>query len=143
MQLHEINPTHKNKSRKRIGRGGKRGVFSGKGVKGQRSRSGRKFSPIMRELIKRYPKLRGYKNKGKEIVPMVLDIGDLEKNFSAKAIVNPQILCEKRLVRRVTGRFPRVKILGGGRLTKALTIEKCEISKQAKEKIEKAGGIIK
>jgi len=52
-------------------------------------------------------------------------------------------LIEKRLIRRIRGRLPKVKILGQGKLTKKLIIEGCQASKQAKEKIEKAGGSIK
>ena len=59
MQLHELKPIHKNKESKKIGRGGKRGTYSGKGMKGQRSRAGARMQPIIRELTKRYPKLRG------------------------------------------------------------------------------------
>ena len=63
MQIHQLKPTHKNKPRKRIARGGKRGTYSGKGMKGQKSRAGRRFKPVIRELIKKYPKLRGYRFK--------------------------------------------------------------------------------
>ncbi len=65
MQLHELKPIHKRKQPKKIGRGGKRGTYSGKGMKGQKSRAGARMQPIIRELIKRYHKLRGYKNKAK------------------------------------------------------------------------------
>jgi len=65
MQLHELKPTHKLKKRKRIARGGKRGTYSGKGMKGQKSRAGRRLEPVVRGLIKRYPKLRGYRFKSK------------------------------------------------------------------------------
>lgn len=65
MQLHELKPIHKAKKGKRVGRGGKRGTYSGRGQKGQKSRAGRKLKPIVRELIKRYPKLRGYKFKAR------------------------------------------------------------------------------
>ena len=74
MQLHDLKPTNKLKSKKRVGRGGKKGTYSGKGVKGQKSRAGRKLEPPIRGLIKRYHKLRGYKfnrsakNKKKENV---------------------------------------------------------------------------
>ena len=61
MQINQLSPKHKEKRKKRIGRGGKKGTYSGKGMKGQRSRAGRKMAPIIRELIKRYPKLRGYR----------------------------------------------------------------------------------
>ena len=62
MQLHEIKPTHKLKTKKRVGRGGKKGTYSGRGVKGQKSRAGAKIRPEIRDLIKKMPKKRGYKN---------------------------------------------------------------------------------
>lgn len=143
MQLHEIRPIHKPKKARRIGRGGKHGTYSGKGVKGQNSRSGRRFKPAIDELIKRYPKLRGYKFNVWRIGPSVLNIEDLEKKFDANETVSPKILLEKRLISRVKGKIPKVKILGKGKLTKKLTIENCLVSKQAKDAIEKLGGIIK
>ena len=144
VQLHQLKPIHKKKSRKKVGRGGKRGTYSGRGIKGQKSRSGRRFKPVIRELIKRYPKLKGYKFKSKvksqksKVVVLNLDI--LEKKFISGEKVTPQILLEKRMIRRIKGRMPKVKILGKGKLTKSLTIENCLISKQAGEKIKKAGG---
>lgn len=63
MQLHELQPTYENKSRRRLGRGYTRGKKSGKGQKGQRSRAGRSIRPAERDLIQRLPKLRGFKNK--------------------------------------------------------------------------------
>ena len=56
MQIHELRPKHKNKSKKRVGRGGKKGTYSGRGGKGQTARAGSKVKPLIRELIKRYPK---------------------------------------------------------------------------------------
>jgi len=143
MQLHQLKPKHKLKKRKRLGRGGKRGTYSGRGIKGQRSRAGRKFKPAIRELIKRYPKLRGYKFKKVTLKPAVVNIETLEKKFEVADTVTPKTLIEKRLIRRIRGRLPKVKILGQGKLTKKLIIEGCQASKQAKEKIEKAGGSIK
>lgn len=143
MQLHQLHPKHKSKKRKRIGRGGKRGTYSGRGQKGQRSRAGRKLKPAIRGLIKRYPKLRGYRFKPQELKPAVVNIETLEKKFKPGDKINPQILLEKKLVRRIKGRVPKVKILGKGRLTKALTIEKCLVSKKAKELIEKVHGLVK
>lgn len=144
MQLHELKIIHKKKRSKRIGRGGKRGTYSGKGMKGQRSRAGARFEPIIRGLIKRYPKLRGYKFKPKNKIPkykiIVLNLDVLEKNFDSQKEVNPKILIEKRLISKIKGRIPKVKILGKGKLTKILTIKDCTISKQAREKIEKVGG---
>ncbi len=143
MQLHQLKPIHKFKKRKRVGRGGKRGTYSGRGMKGQKSRAGRKLQPVIRELIKKYPKLRGYrfKSAGRNIA--VVNIEDLEKNFSPSKIINPKALLEKKLIRRIKGKIPQVKVLGKGEITKKLTIEDCKFSENAKEKIEKAGGSIK
>jgi len=143
MQLHEIKPIHKLKKRKRIGRGGKHGTYSGRGVKGQSARAGRKMKPIIRELIKRYPKLRGYKFKRVNLKPAVVNIEILEKKFKSADVISPKVLLEKRIIRRILGRLPKVKILGRGKLTKPFTIEDCQVSKSAREEIEKAGGAIK
>lgn len=143
MQLHQLKPNHASKKRKRVGRGGKRGTYSGRGLKGQRSRSGARFQPIIRELIKRYPKLRGYKSRRMAIKPAVVNFETLDKKFNEGETVNPQALLEKRLIYRIKGRIPKVKILGGKEIKKALIFENCLVSKQAKEKIEKAGGTIK
>ena len=70
-----------------------------------------------------------------------MDIFD--KNFEAGSKVSPQILIEKRLVRKIEGRVPKVKILGGGEIKKALIFEGLSISESAKAKIKKAGGEIK
>ncbi|OIO49751.1 MAG: hypothetical protein AUJ39_00315 [Parcubacteria group bacterium CG1_02_42_13] len=65
MQLHELAPIHINKGKKRIGRGGKRGTYSGRGTKGQKARAGHRIRPAERDLIQRLPKLRGFNNKPK------------------------------------------------------------------------------
>ena len=144
MQLHELKPIHKKKKRKRVGRGGKRGTYSGRGIKGQKSRSGRRLKPAIRELIKRYPKLKGYrfKPKTKDQKLKIINLDVLEKKFGADEVVSPEVLLERRLIRKIKGRMPKIKILGKGKLTKKLTIEGCAVSKSAREKIEKAGGTI-
>jgi large subunit ribosomal protein L15 len=143
MQIHEIKPIHKSKARKRVGRGGKRGTYSGRGIKGQMARPGTKYNPAIRSLIKRYPKLRGYRFKSLSNKMAVVNLDALEKNFKAGDIVNPKALAEKRLVRRVEGRIPEIKILAAGKLVKALTFEGCKVSQKAKEAIEKAKGTVK
>ncbi len=135
MQIHQLKPKSKAKKRKRVGRGGKRGTYSGKGLKGQKSRAGRTTFPIIREYIKKYPKLRGYRFNPVSDKTAVVNIGILDKFFDEGSVVNPKTLLEKKLIRRIKGRKPKVKILGKGELTKKLTIEKCEVSKTAKEKI--------
>jgi large subunit ribosomal protein L15 len=150
MQLNELKPAHKLKKRKRIGRGGKKGAYSGKGVKGQRARAGHKFEPFIRSLIKRYPKLRGYRSKKIWLESVSVNVGDIEKKFftddkieKSEIKISPEVLLEKRLIHKIEGRVPKVKILGKGMLTKVIIVENCNISKKAKEKIEKAGGKIK
>ena len=144
MQLEELKAIHRSKQRRRIGRGGKRGTYSGKGIKGQRSRAGRKFKPVIRDWIKRYPKLRGHRQEVKshsekhKIQTLNLDI--LEKKFDSGQIINPSVLLEKKIISKIKGRMPKVKILGKGEIKKNLITEGCFISKQAKEKIEKVGG---
>jgi large subunit ribosomal protein L15 len=143
MQLYQIKPIHKHKKQKRIGRGGKRGTYSGRGIKGQKSRSSRRFKPVIRELIKKYPKLRGYKFKSHKLKPAIVNLDILGKKFGPEEKISPQILLEKRLIRKIKGRVPKVKILGTREINKALIIEGCQISKSAEEKIKKAGGTIK
>lgn len=138
MQLHQLKPNHKLTKKKRVGRGGKRGTYSGKGMKGQKSRAGtHKFAPIIRELIKKYPKLKGYRNQSGPKDYAVVNLKVLELNFKENEVVSPKILLEKKLIRRMKGRTPKVKILGDGQLTKKLIIENCDLSKKAQEKIEK------
>ena len=147
MQLHQLKPIHKRKTKKRVGRGGKKGTYSGRGIKGQKARAGRKLQPIIRELIKRYPKLRGYKFKSKvkrqKSKIVILNLNVLERKFDSGEKVTPEILLERRIIRKIKGKMPEVKILGKGELKKKLIIEDCEVSKGAREKIEKAGGTIK
>ena len=143
MQIHEIQPNNKTKDRKRIGRGGKKGTYSGKGCKGQKSRAGRKMQPFMREIIKRYPKIGGYRQKQRMEGEVSVGLKTLESFFEKGEKITPQVLLDKKLIRRIAGKAPLVKILGNGEITKALTIESCLVSKVAKEKIEKVGGTIK
>jgi large subunit ribosomal protein L15 len=143
MQLHELQRKHKNKSKKRVGRGGKKGTYSGKGNKGQKSRAGRKMVPIIRELIKRYPKLKGYRSFVLKDYSAVVNLDVLEKTSKDGETINPENLIKKGIVSRMKGRTPEIKILGTGKLTKKLIVENCKTSKTAKTAIEKAGGSIK
>jgi large subunit ribosomal protein L15 len=142
MQLNTLKRKTENKSAKRVGRGGARGKTSGRGTKGQKARSGHKIWPNIREILKKLPKRRGYAQKS--IVPKVavVNVGSLQKFFSAGDTVNPTALLERRMVRAERSAAPVVKILGEGELAKKLTISGCTVSKSAREKIEKAGGSI-
>lgn len=132
-----------NKSRKRIGRGNAagQGTYAGKGLKGQRARSGGSGGLKLRGLKARLmtiPKLRGFTSPHQKAA--TVNVADLEKHFEVNATVNPRLLLNKGLIKT-----PRhgVKILGDGELSKALTVEKCKLSKSAEEKIKQAGGNIK
>ncbi|OIO45726.1 MAG: 50S ribosomal protein L15 [Candidatus Nealsonbacteria bacterium CG_4_10_14_0_8_um_filter_35_10] len=150
MQLHQLKPIHKPKKKKRLGQGDRFGG-RGSGTRGQKARAGRKLKPLIRVLIKRYPKLRGYKFKPVSEKPVVINIETLNKKFKAGDKINPRALLEKKLISKIKGRMPKVKILGHlppkgrvpGEITKKLIIEGCQVSKKAKEKIEKAGGTIR
>lgn len=140
MQLHELKPNHPLKNKKpRVGRGGKRGTFSGKGSKGQKSRAGHRIRPAERDYIQRLPKMRGYKNKPTSPKAQVVNVDDLEKKIEGN-LVNPEILAKSGLINLSKG--AEIKILGDGELKKAFKVEGVSLSKNAKEKIEKAGGKI-
>jgi len=143
MQIHELKPKHKNRRKKRVGRGGRKGTYSGHGMKGQKSRAGRKMEPIIRSLIKRYPKLKGYRSFRIDDYFAVVNLEVLEKNTKDGEIINPENLIIKGLISKVKGKTHKVKILGTGKLTKKLVISNCKFSKSAKDAIEKAGGSIK
>ena len=144
MQLHELKSRHKSKKIKRIGRGGKRGTYSGRGIKGQKSRAGHKIRPELRDFIKKIPKKRGYGFKSIKEKPQIVNLEDLEKNFGTGEKVTPETLLEKGLIRlpagrqgRIKGKIPEIKILGKGKLIKKITIEGCRISKSAEKILKK------
>ena len=136
IELHKLKPKTPKRKRKRVGRGGKRGTYSGKGIKGQKSRSGVRISPRVKySLLKRLPKIKGFKSL--KVKPTVLNVEDLQKKFKTGEKIDIKKLYEVGLLRRPK---LKVKILGNGELTKKFTVEAHAFSKSAKEKIEKAGG---
>ena len=142
MQLHELKKNTTFKDKKRVGRGGKKGTYCGTGGKGQKGRAGANFQPIIRTWIKKYPKLRGYNFNIRGSVSTI-DLSVLEKNFKENDIINPKTLTDSRIVRKVDGKIPVIKILGKGDIKKSMNFEDCLVSKSAKEKIEKVGGKVK
>lgn len=124
--------TGSKKKKKRVGRGTSSGFGKtcGRGHKGQKSRSGGtkglRFEGGQTPLYRRLPK-RGFKNYPFKKVYAVLNVSDLA---GYEGEVNKETL-------KVSG---LLKILGGGELTKALSVHADKFSKSAKEKIEKAGG---
>lgn len=140
MQLHELKPKHPRKSSKRTGRGGKKGDYTGRGIKGQGARAGGNFKPIIRGVIKRYHKLRGYNQKVPKKLVVEVNTGDLEKNFKEGEEVTPSNLVEKKVVEKKGRKIPNIKILGKGEVNKKLTVKNCKLSKSAAEKISNSGG---
>ncbi|MDP2930132.1 MAG: 50S ribosomal protein L15 [bacterium] len=137
MQSNQLKP-NKNKKSKRIGRGGKKGTTSGKGTKGQSSRAGRRFEPLIRQFIKKYPKLRGYRF---HVMPknfVAVNLDEINELFAEKEVVNSVTLLKKKAIVFPGNKIPQVKILGRGEITKALVFQNCLLSKSAREKIEKA-----
>ncbi|MBI4919910.1 uL15 family ribosomal protein [Candidatus Azambacteria bacterium] len=146
MQLHNIKPKNKLRKSKRVARGGKRGGYSGRGIKGQKSRAGAKIRPAIRDLMMKFPKARGRaKHAFKSIVakPAILNLKDIENNFQNGEIVSPNVLFEKSLVGRPKKGKLKVKILSEGEISKKLSFQNVSLSKAARDKIEKAGGSIK
>lgn len=147
MQLHNLTE-RKNRTRfTRVGRGGKRGKTSGRGGKGQTARAGRKMRPEMRDIIKKLPKRRGYgKNRARTVRSERVRYTPINLSalaaFSAGEAVSPKTLLAKGLVKTAGGKMPKVKILGTGKISIALTITGCTISASAKEAIIAAGGTV-
>jgi large subunit ribosomal protein L15 len=141
MKLHELRPAEgTTKAPKRKGRGTAtgQGKTAGRGQTGQNSRSGGGVRPGFEggqmPLHRRLPK-RGFTNIfAKEYAEV--NISQLE-GFEAGTIITPELLLEKRIVRKV---MDGVKILGEGEITTSLTVKAHKFTKSAAEKIEAAGG---
>lgn len=136
MQIHQLKPVHKGRRSRRIGRGGKRGTYSGRGIKGQKARAGAKIRPAERDILKKIPKLRGYKFKSFYDKPAIINLKDLDKKFKAGGTVSPESLLKAGLIARVKGETPKVKILGKGDLKKKLIFKNVLFSKPASEKVK-------
>jgi large subunit ribosomal protein L15 len=152
LNLSNLKPAQRKKDAKRVGRGlgSGKGRYSGRGIKGQKSRAGSHkvragFEGGQMPLYMRVGKLRG--NTSKDAMPVGpfrtrtyhVNLRDLEARFDDGAEVTPEILVEKGLVRNT--RFD-VKVLAGGELTKKLTVTVHRASAAAREKIEAAGGSV-
>jgi large subunit ribosomal protein L15 len=152
LNLHSLKPAQARKDRKRVGRGlgSGKGRYSGRGIKGQKSRSGSHkmrvgFEGGQMPIDMRLGKLRG--NTSADAMPIgpfrtysqPVNVRDLEERFQAGDEVTPETLKAKRLIRKVS---VDVKVLGVGELSKALSVSAHGFSKTAKEKIEQAGGSV-
>ena len=151
LNLSNLQPAQPRKERKRVGRGmgSGKGRYSGRGIKGQKSRSGSHamragFEGGQMPLYMRTAKLRG--NTSKDAMPVgpfrtftqPVNLRDLER-FEVGEEVTPETLKAKGLIRSVR---KDVKLLGVGELSKKLTITVHAASATAREKVEAAGGTL-
>ena len=139
MQIHELKSKYQNRKKNRVGRGGKRGTTSGKGQKGQKSRSGHRIRPADRDIISKLPKLRGVNNKSNIPPATELNVSDLGK-LAVDGKLNKNILLQKGIIKKI---LEEVKVLSNGELKEAVALEGIQVSASAKAKIEKAGGSVK
>lgn len=142
MKLHDMSPAPgSKKNRKRVGRGPGSGIgkTSGRGHKGQKSRSGYSrrlgFEGGQMPLVRRVPK-RGFTNPFRTDYAVV-NVGDLGARDDLEERVDPEILRAKGIVRR--NKKP-VKVLAKGEIDRPLTVAAHKFSRAAREKIEAAGG---
>jgi large subunit ribosomal protein L15 len=152
LNLSNLKPAQARKDRKRIGRGlgSGKGRYSGRGLKGQKARSGSHkmrpgFEGGQNPLYMRLGKLRGqYSKDAMPVGPhrtatQPVNVASLEERFDAGAEVTPESLVEKGLIRNTR---IDVKLLGQGELTKSLAITVHAASASAREKVAAAGGTL-
>jgi large subunit ribosomal protein L15 len=152
LNLSNLKPASPRRSRKRIGRGlgSGKGRYSGRGIKGQKSRSGSHkmrpgFEGGQNPIYMRLGKLRGqYSKDAMPVGPhrtstVPVNVSSLEERFEAGAEVTVEALIEKGLIRNAK---TDVKLLGMGELKKKLSVTVHAASASAREKVEAAGGTI-
>jgi len=145
MQIHQLKkPNNKSSERekRRVGRGGKRGTYSGKGMKGQKSRAGAKIRPQIREAVLKFPKRRGVYFNSLKKSPTIVKLEDIVAVFPEGGIIDPKKLKKANLIKTAKSDPRPIKILGAITLSKSYTIKNCLFSQRVKEVIEKAGGKI-
>jgi large subunit ribosomal protein L15 len=129
------------RGRKRLGRGRSsgKGKTSGRGMKGQKARGKTRigFEGGQMPLQRRVPKLRGFKPRNKKFYTLINV--ELLNDFAEGAVVTPQVLQEKGLIKKLD---EQIKVLGRGDLDKGLTVRAHAFSESARKKIEDAGGTI-
>jgi large subunit ribosomal protein L15 len=152
LSLSTLKPAEARRERKRVGRGlgSGKGRYSGRGIKGQKARSGSHkmrpgFEGGQNPLYMRLGKQRGpYSKDAMPVGPhrtftQPVNLRDLEARFDDGADVTLEALIEKGVIKNTK---IDVKILGSGELTKKLTVTAHRFSASAKEKIEAAGGTV-
>jgi large subunit ribosomal protein L15 len=138
MQINELKVKPK-KKRKTIGRGGKRGTYSGKGNKGQKARSGAHIDPLFEggrsSLTERLKKVKGFKAVSPKKIN--INLNDIERNFKENDVISIENLIKAGLIGKIEAKSG-VKILGDGKLTKKVSVGKDVLmSQSAKKAIER------
>ncbi|MBI4160609.1 MAG: 50S ribosomal protein L15 [Candidatus Yanofskybacteria bacterium] len=153
MQLHQVKPKIKKKHSKRVGRGGKRGTYSGHGMKGQKSRAGARIRPGFRggdnPIWKLFPKQRGssrqveikHKRFDIEHTKMAaVNLGTLNDYFKEGETVTASSLVKRGIINSTKN---GVKILGSGTISKKINFSGVKLSKSAQAKVLEVGGTVK
>lgn len=145
MKQHEIaSPTGAKKSRKRVGRGDSsgHGSYSGRGMKGQKARSGGGVRPNFEggqlPITKAMPMMRGFTNIFR-IKYHEVNIDRL-RNFPPNTQITPQVMVDSGIIKNT--RHP-VKVLGAGDISVPLVVEANRFTSSARTKIEDAGGSVR
>ena len=145
MMEHQISPPKgARRNRKRVGRGDAAGggSYAGRGLKGQKSRSGKGVRPGFEggqlPLIKGLPMKRGFNNRYKTYYALV-NLNTLQERFESGARVTPELLHGLNIIRRTS--LP-VKVVGDGELGHPLTVVAHKFTASARAKIEAAGGSV-
>lgn len=143
MKLHDLKPApgaHRERTRVGRGPGSGKGKTSGKGMNGQKARSGpnpyRTFEGGQNRLVRRLPYLRGFKNRWR-VEYQVINVGDLSELPDGH-----EVTLEDLLAARTITKHKPLKILGEGDLPIKLTVHAHKFSGSAREKIEAAGGSV-
>ena len=145
MELNSLYKTNKKKIRVGRGIGSGKGKTSARGHKGQKSRSGvaiKSFEGGQMPLYRRVPK-RGFKSFNKKKIA-ILNLSKIQTLYNKnknnlKEVIDLKILVEKKLINK---KFEQLKILGSGDLKEKIEIKADFASKQALDKVAKAGGKI-
>src|SRR5881392_4095229 len=152
LNLSNLAPSQAREDRKRVGRGmgSGKGRYSGRGIKGQKSRSGSHkmragFEGGQMPIYMRIGKLRG--STSKDAMPVgpfrtfthPVNLREIDQRFEPGDVVTPESLVEKGIIKNTK---TDVKLLGSGTVSKRLTIRVLAISASARQKIEAAGGTV-
>ena len=144
MQAHQVRPVYSRRPRKRIGRGlgSGHGTYAGRGMKGQKSRSGGGVRPSFEggqlPQVKGLPTLRGFTNIFRREY-QVVNLERLSHLPESVTQVTPELMKQHGLVKS-SRRL--VKVLGQGELTRSLQVQANKFSQTARAKIEAAGGTV-